>query len=177
MHAHAAVMGQSLQDMAYVAQTGFSEREVMQAWISALVISLIALPVLGCPAPPFEEQEVHLAAVNAERARHGQAALYLSSELTAIAQSHACDMALRGYFSHTSPEGVGMMGRVRRAGITNICWVGENIAHRHRDIPTVVDSWMRSSGHRRNILSNQFQVVGFGRSTGPYWVQVFGGAC
>ncbi|MGY6696982.1 MAG: CAP domain-containing protein [Roseinatronobacter sp.] len=149
----------------------------MKVWISVLVMSLTALPVLGCPTPPAEEQEVHLAAVNAERARHGQPALHLSPELSVIAQLHACDMAQRGYFSHTSPEGIGMMGRVRRAGLTYVCWAGENIAHRHRDIPTVIESWMRSPGHRSNILSDQFQLVGFGRSKGPFWVQVFGGAC
>lgn len=139
--------------------------------------ALLAGPGLACPAPPQMELEVHLAAVNAERARSGRPALALSRDLTAVAQAHACDMAQRGYFSHTTPEGRDMITRARRAGVERICMMGENIARGQRDVPSVMGTWMRSPGHRRNILDGDYTVVGFGRGPGPVWVQVFATAC
>lgn len=40
----------------------------------------------------------------------------MDDKLTAAARSHAVDMSRRGYFSHTSLDGVGMSLRLRRAG-------------------------------------------------------------
>ncbi|MCC5965244.1 MAG: CAP domain-containing protein [Natronohydrobacter sp.] len=132
---------------------------------------------LACSPPPQIELDIHLAAVNAERAEAARAPLALSPELNALAQAHACDMVQRGFFSHTSPDGRSMMDRARRAGISGICAMGENIAQGQSDVPTVVASWMRSSGHRRNILDRDFNLVGFGRGPSAHWVQVFAGAC
>ena len=149
----------------------------MRNHLLCLVISVTAAPALACTAPPPIELEIHLAAVNAERAKAGRAALALSPELARVAQAHACDMARRGYFSHTSPDGRGMMERTRRAGLTGLCAVGENIAQGQSDVPTVVAGWMRSPGHRRNILDSDFVLVGFGRGPGPNWVQLFAARC
>jgi uncharacterized protein YkwD len=38
-------------------------------------------------------------------------------------------------------------------------------------------SWLRSAGHRRNILDGDFTHVGFGRAPGAHWVQLFAGTC
>ncbi len=138
---------------------------------------LLATPLLACPTPPAAELEIHLAAVNAERRKAGRAPMTLSPALNAIAQAHACDMAQRGFFSHTTPEGAGMMDRARRAGSTDLCTLGENIARGQRDVPTVMDSWMRSPGHRRNILDRRFRIAGFGRGPDAHWVQVFAAQC
>lgn len=120
--------------------------------ILAVCSALASGPSLACTAPPQIELDIHLATVNAERAKSGRAPLAQSPDLNALAQAHACDMARRGYFSHTSPDGRSMMDRARRAGIGGICTMGENIARAPRDVPSVVASWMRSPGHRRNIL-------------------------
>ncbi|MFN7002598.1 MAG: CAP domain-containing protein [Roseinatronobacter sp.] len=139
--------------------------------------ALLALPAAACVDTPLIEQEIHLAAINTERARHDHPPLALSPELGRIAQAHACDMARRGYFSHTSPDGQSMMDRARRAGLSGLCAMGENIAQGQRDVPTVVTSWMRSPGHRRNILDREYRLVGFGRGPGATWVQVFAAPC
>ena len=142
-----------------------------------VVIGLMAGPALACPAPPMAEMEIHLRAVNTERAKSGRVALTLSPDLNAVAQAHACDMAQRGYFSHTTPEGRDMIQRGQRAGLTGICAMGENIARGQKDVPAVMAGWMRSTGHRRNILNSEYRVVGFGRGPGPTWVQVFAVVC
>ena len=141
-----------------------------------LLCLLLTPPALACAPPHPTEVEIHLARVNSERAKQGRRPLTLAPDLSQVAQAHACDMTRRGYFSHTSPNGRGMMDRMRAAGLSQYCTVGENIAQGQRDVPTVMDGWMRSSGHRRNILAADFTHIGFGTS-GPHWVQLFGGAC
>lgn len=145
--------------------------------ILAVCGAMMGGTALACSPPPQVELDIHLAAVNAERAKAGRPALALSPELNALAQAHACDMARRGYFSHTTPDGRSMMDRARRAGASGYCTMGENIARAPRDVPSVVAGWMRSPGHRRNILDADFRLVGFGRGPGPHWVQVFASPC
>jgi uncharacterized protein YkwD len=149
----------------------------MLRYLGVISLCALALPAWACPAPPVAELEIHLAAVNAERRRAGRAPLILSPELGRVAQAHACDMAKRGYFSHTSPDGHSMSDRANRAGLLRLCAMGENIAQSQRDVPSVMAGWMRSAGHRRNILDPYFTLVGFGRAAGPNWVQVFARPC
>ena len=123
------------------------------------------------------ESAVHLGAINAARAAAGLDALAHDPALSRMAQAHACDMATIGYFAHTAPDGRGLGDRARRAGATGLCHLAENIARGQRDIPTVMETWMRSAGHRANLLDPGLTHVGLGRAPGPNWVQVFGGRC
>lgn len=147
--------------------------------LAAIILSAALAwgPALACTAPPMGELEIHLAAVNAERMKAGRGPLRLDPALNAAAQAHACDMTRRRFFSHTTPDGIGMMERARRSGATGICELAENIAMGHRDIPSVMDRWMHSAGHRRNILAGGYTLAGFGRAEGPHWVQLFARAC
>lgn len=58
--------------------------------------------------------------------------------------------------------------------------VGENIAYGYSSGRSVVNAWMRSSGHRANILKSSYRLMGVGAvrdSRGVWWVsQVFGTA-
>jgi uncharacterized protein YkwD len=57
--------------------------------------------------------------------------------------------------------------------------MGENIAMGYSDIESVVDGWMNSPGHKRNILNPKFNKAGFGYAKTPdgpaYWCAQFGG--
>merc|ERR1711963_942203 len=57
-----------------------------------------------------------------------------------------------GVFSHPGSDGSSVGVRVSREGYS---WraVAENIAKGQRDAQAVVRAWMRSAGHRRNILN------------------------
>ena len=56
-------------------------------------------------------------------------------------------------------------------------WVGENVAFGFRNGKSAVKAWMRSPGHRANILSANYHLMGIAavNRDGVWWVaQVFG---
>ncbi|MFF7021918.1 CAP domain-containing protein [Streptomyces klenkii] len=116
-----------------------------------------------------------LALVNQERAKAGLRPLRASAQLTRLAQSFSDDMARRGFFSHTDPDGRTPWDRAAKSGIRNLG--GENIARGHPDARAVMDAWMHSAGHRANILNGEYRTLGIGLNTsgsGPWWTQDFG---
>ena len=120
-----------------------------------------------------------LARVNEARKKAGVAPLRANARLDQAAQRHAEDMLARGYFAHQSPEGKTVRERARAAGYD---WrnIGENIAEGQFSVAEVMDTWMHSPGHRRNILDPDFKELGVGLALGRngnyrvVWAQVFG---
>ncbi|MEU3449147.1 CAP domain-containing protein [Streptomyces thermolilacinus] len=113
---------------------------------------------------------------NAERAKAGCPALRANSLLQKAAQGHADDMAARDYYEHDTPEGLSAGDRIEAAGYRWSTWA-ENIHRGPGDPATAVRDWMKSPGHRANILNCAFRDIGVGvnmRSNGPWWVQNFG---
>ncbi|MEU3756118.1 CAP domain-containing protein [Streptomyces olivoreticuli] len=116
-----------------------------------------------------------LALVNQERAKVGARPLAPSPRLTSLAQSFSDDMARRGFFAHTDPDGRTPWDRAARHGIGNLG--GENIARGQPDPRAVMEAWMHSTGHRANILNREYRTLGIGvnpGSGGPWWTQDFG---
>ncbi|MGK5728758.1 CAP domain-containing protein [Streptomyces sp. URMC 124] len=116
-----------------------------------------------------------LVLVNQERARAGLRPLKASPRLTGLAQAFSDDMARRGFFNHTDPDGRTPWDRAAKHGIRNLG--GENIARGHPDAHAVMDAWMHSAGHRANILNREYRTLGIGLNTsasGPWWTQDFG---
>ncbi|MFF5370764.1 CAP domain-containing protein [Streptomyces sp. NPDC013187] len=116
-----------------------------------------------------------LSLVNEERAKVGCRPVAANSALTDLAQSYSEDMAARGFFDHTDPDGRTPWDRAEKAGISNLG--GENIARGQADAAAVMDAWMNSPGHRANILNCDFKTLGVGvelGSGGPWWTQNFG---
>jgi uncharacterized protein YkwD len=122
--------------------------------------------------PPSQTQQV-FALVNQARARAGCNPLTDDPRLDQAAQQHSDDMANRGYFSHTTPEGVTFDQREIAAGYPSPG--GENIAAGYQSAQAVMNGWMNSPGHRANILNCGFVAIGVGLDTnGWYWTQDFG---
>jgi uncharacterized protein YkwD len=120
-----------------------------------------------------------LESVNAAR-RTSAYPLRQNAQLDLAAQRHAEDMLARNYFAHESPEGKTVRERSRAAGYV---WrvIGENIAEGQFSVDEVMETWMRSPGHRRNILDRDFKELGVGLAIGKsggewrvVWVQTFG---
>jgi uncharacterized protein YkwD len=101
-----------------------------------------------------------LALVNAERTARGRKPLQADPELTEVARAHGRDMLARGYFAHVTPDGKDLTDRLRSAHLPFLV-AGENLAL----APTTEvahQNLMNSSGHRQNILREQFGRAGIG---------------
>ncbi len=109
---------------------------------------------------------------NRERASHGLPKLKENPKLRRAAERHSSNMVDDRFFDHTSPSGSSMVDRIRRTGYTKHAraWaLGENIAWGSGRLATAQQihrSWMRSSGHRANILMRSFREIGIGIETG-----------
>ena len=111
--------------------------------------------------------------VNQARAQNGCQSLTEDKRLDKAAQGHSDDMSAHSYFSHTSQDGRTFVDREQQAGYPSPG--GENIAEGYTSADAVMDGWMHSDGHRRNILDCSFTTIGIGvTTTGWYWVQDFG---
>ncbi|GGV09312.1 hypothetical protein GCM10010275_57400 [Streptomyces litmocidini] len=113
--------------------------------------------------------------VNTERAKVGCTPVRADARLAALAGAFSADMAARGFFDHTDPDGDTPWVRAEQAGISGMG--GENIARGQVDAAAVMASWMNSDGHRANILNCDFTTMGVGvvfGDGGPWWTQDFG---
>ncbi len=114
--------------------------------------------------------------VNAARRKAGCAAVHTDVRLDTAARGHSVDMVRRGYFAHNTPEGATPWDRARAAGYPQP--TGENIAMGYPDAEAVMNGWMDSPGHRRNILNCASHAIGVGlardRAGTVYWTQMFG---
>lgn len=108
--------------------------------------------------PQLEEEMVTL--VNQERAKVGAKPLVVDDSLRTIARAHSRDMWVRGYFSHTDPDGNDPFARMKAAGITYTA-AGENIALAP-NLTIAHIGLMHSPEHRANILNPDFGHVGIG---------------
>ncbi|MFF7366801.1 sigma-70 family RNA polymerase sigma factor [Streptomyces tricolor] len=127
------------------------------------------------PAPAGTVAQV-VALVNKERAAAGCGPVTEDPQLDRAAQGHSDDMAARGFFDHTDPDGDGPGERITAAGYRWSTY-GENIAKGQQTPQAVMDSWMNSPGHRANILNCSFKNIGVGvhdGAGGPWWTQAFG---
>ena len=118
------------------------------------------------------EQEV-VRLVNAERAKHGLAALTEDWELSRVARYKSQDMHDNRYFAHNSPT-YGTPFQMLRAFGLSYRTAGENIAMGYAAPAAVVAGWMNSEGHRANILNSAYIKIGVGYvADGHYWTQQF----
>ncbi|NIK62337.1 CAP domain-containing protein [Kribbella shirazensis] len=123
-----------------------------------------------------------LTLTNQERAKAGCGPLRTNNALTDAAQAHASDMVDQHYFAHDSLDGRSPFDRMRDAGFTGGA-MAENIAAGYSTAAAVVEGWMNSEGHRRNMLNCKYTMIGIGYDSGVIkpewgngsWVQNFGG--
>ncbi|MFG2523832.1 CAP domain-containing protein [Streptomyces sp. NPDC048527] len=135
----------------------------------------VAAPNLKAPSGEASAEAQVLALVNTERAKAGCRPVTADGGLAALAGNFSEDMAARGFFDHTDPDGATPWDRAKKAGITDLG--GENIARGQANAQSVMDSWMNSPGHRANILNCDYTTLGVGvhfGSGGPWWTQDFG---
>ena len=115
--------------------------------------------------------------VNQERAKVGVGPLVMDKGLLKAAQQRAEEITI--LFSHTRLNGEPCSTALPK-GYNSI--VGENIAKGQDNPSEVMQSWMNSTGHRNNILYEQYKSIGIACVCVPgawrdeyHWVQVFYG--
>ncbi len=123
---------------------------------------------------PTTHQLEQLRLTNEYRMLMGLRALQLEMHLAQAAGGHSKEMQSLRYFDHTSPtaENRTPFTRAKKAGFEG-CAVGENIAHGYRSPAAVHKGWLKSPGHHRNIVDEDWEVMGVANAS-DYWTQVFG---
>lgn len=161
--------------------TNFIRRASAVAVASAAVVGGLLLGASPASAATvtvgnvtYEAKVVKL--TNDARVKNGCAAMRTEAKLTTAARAHSADMIAQNYFSHTGKNGSTFVTRTKAAGYLTA--IGENIAWGYRTPEAVVDAWLKSPGHRANILNCKAKAVGVGVATKadgtPYWTQIFG---
>jgi uncharacterized YkwD family protein len=119
----------------------------------------------------YEQKVVEL--TNQERAKQGLPALEVDAELSKVAKEKSRDMQANNYFSHDSPTYGSPFDMMKQFGVEYSA-AGENIAMGQPTPEEVVQAWMNSDGHRKNILSSNYTHIGVGYvENGHYWTQQF----
>ena len=108
-----------------------------------------------------------LALTNEDREEAGVAKLIHDPQLAQAAQLKANDMAEKGYFAHTSPEGKTPWYWLEQVGYA-YTYAGENLAVNFEDSSAVEKAWMNSPTHQANIVKPQYTRVGYGVARGMY---------
>jgi len=104
---------------------------------------------------------------NDNRLDNDLSSLKENSLLDEAARLKAEDMANKGYFAHTSPEGLKAWDFINKVGY-KFNYAGENLAINFLDSQDAINAWMDSPTHRANILNNNFTEIGIGMAKGEY---------
>lgn len=153
--------------------------------VVALLFAVPRLSELERVSEPLADlslvREEALARVNAARRAAGRSPVAADPRLDAAAQRYAELMLERGFYAHESREGGNPRSRVEAAGYGRFTFLGENIAQGLFTPAEVVDRWLESPGHRRNVLDARAADTGLGVAYGDtpkgfrvLWVQLFG---
>lgn len=123
-------------------------------------------PSASSSAQTFPARAV-IAESNAYRAKKSLPALSESPLLTKSACAKANDMIARNYWSHQSPEGDEPWEFFKASGY-GYQNAGENLAYGQTSAQQVVDQWIKSSTHEKN-LSGNFTETGICTLFAPHY--------
>lgn len=128
----------------------------------------------------FEFERKTFDEINRQRSAIGLQPLTWCDDAAKIARVHSENMANFKFFSHEGLDGSMVNDRADSFGVSKWRAIAENIAYNRgyaNPIEFVVESWMKSTGHRENILNNRWKESGIGvaiTADGTYYfTQVF----
>ncbi|MEL6658305.1 MAG: CAP domain-containing protein [Bacteroidota bacterium] len=133
--------------------------------------------ILNEGSAAFQEMILDINDLRAEGCRCGNTnmppvgPLQWNDQIAIAAAEHSADMAQAGVLNHTGTDGSLAGDRLKRNGYD---WrsYGENIASGFTSMDGVLQAWIDSPGHCRNLMNASFQEIGIARQ-GNYWTQVF----
>lgn len=129
------------------------------------VVAAVSVPAAGAATQAeITGQSQLLKEVNKARTTRGLAPLRLNAVLSRPARVHSAYLARIGTLDHTGADGKPFYVRIYRAGYSRQKAVGENLGMASGCSTTLsrtmVDMWLKSPGHRRNLLSSRFKNIG-----------------
>lgn len=150
------------------------------ALIVLLPAALFGTVAVASPAEAAQTttqmQSAIVSATNVARVKAGCGTVRLDAGLARAGRNHSAWMARTGTFSHVGASGSSFVTRARTAGYTSA--MSENIAWGYRSGAEVVAAWMKSPGHRANIVNCRAKAQGvgvvFAANGTPYITQDFG---
>ena len=95
-----------------------------------------------------------------------------NNALERAAYDHCVDMFTNKFFSHTGSDGATVVTRLKRRGYDYKTY-GENIARGYPTEKSVIEGWIKSPGHCRNIMNPNFKEIGASKVS-DYWTLVLG---
>ncbi len=132
---------------------------------------VLNIPSINSGVLDYENEVIRQ--VNEIRRNYGLSELSANWQLSRVARYKSQDMHDKHYFSHTSPT-YGSPFDMMKAFNISYRYAGENIAMGYTSPTAVVNGWMKSTGHRENILNKNFTEIGVGYvADGNYWTQMF----
>jgi uncharacterized protein YkwD len=111
-----------------------------------------------------KEEKLTLDLHNETREEQRLDPLCVDPTLQKAARAHSTDMVKKDYFGHNSREGKTSAERLKGLGY-NWRATGENIAWgsgSYSEPKSRFEAWMKSDGHRKNILDRKYEEVGVG---------------
>jgi uncharacterized protein YkwD len=130
--------------------------------------ALLAVTLAGCGTFSVPGTPETAASLNGFRASHGLSQLRTDGTLVALASEHAADMARRDSLDHN-----GFMTSRGPRGAR-----AENVAYGCRESACVIQQWVNSSGHRKNMLIPGLTRYGLASATSTsgktYWTLLVG---
>lgn len=145
---------------------------VLQLILGSINLSYAASPTQASGDTAMEE--AILIHINAYRHKQGLSALTMDKNMVREARQHSADMAThRISFGHQY-----FAARVKRlhAQIKNSNAGAENVAYNYKGAQDVVNNWVRSPGHKTNIIGNYNRTgIGIARDKQGklYFTQIF----
>lgn len=128
------------------------------------VLPRLADAFAASPGPREPSGQAILDAMNDYRERYRLPPLRFDRRLDAAAEDRLRDMFEQRYFDHIAPDGTSPFTAILRHGYRFFS-AAENLAIAQCSARAVVDGWVRSPGHRANILGD-FKDIGIASVSG-----------
>ncbi|MEK7538059.1 MAG: CAP domain-containing protein [Patescibacteria group bacterium] len=133
-----------------------------------VAVKVVAVILIGLYAGQARVSDVTPQAIitltNQARQQRQITALKSNPLLSKAAASKAADMARRQYFAHVSPSGLTPWAWFKQAGYS-YTYAGENLALDFVSSEDVVNAWLKSPSHRRNLLGAKYKDIGVAVAT------------
>lgn len=158
-------------------------RALSAAGLAALLVMLAATPAgaqdcVGADVTPGGQSLDAVGGavrclVNQERTSRGLSALSAEKRLKKAADRFVQRMVAQQFFAHVGPDGTTLVRRLQSTRYITPKLrrysVAENLGYGTGELATpraIVNGWLQSEGHRRNMLDRRFKQVGIGVTDG-----------